>query len=150
MRHGASLSTSHFQYTMSNLCMCFLQKYQHPPCLTQAICLDSICLLDNASNEYVALLFYNISQACPHLREATVCAVSNVDGIRQQEWEIEMEPQTVWPLWFGGHVKWLDCNPWHFPWKKRHGVSTKLMVGEVRVFGWTLHTQKYVNGHDNS
>ena len=149
MRRGASLSTSHFQYTMSNFCMCFLQQYQHPPCLTQAICLDSICSLDNASNEYVALLFYNISLACPHLRKATVCAVSNVDGIRQQAWETEMEPQTVWHLWFGGHVKWMDCHPWHFPGKKKHGVSAKLMVGEVRVFGWTLHTQKYVNGHMN-
>ena len=48
-----------------------------------------------------------------------------------------------------GHVKWLDCHPWHFPGKKKHGVSAKLMVGEVRVFGWTLHTQKYVNGHMN-
>ena len=82
--------------------MCFLQQYQHPPCLTQAICLDSICSLDNASNEYVVLLFYNISLACPHLRQATVCAVSNVDGIRQQAWETEMELQTVWHLWFGG------------------------------------------------
>ena len=48
-----------------------------------------------------------------------------------------------------GHVKWLDCHPWHFPGKKKHGVSAKLMVGEVRVFGWTLHIQKYVNGHMN-
>ena len=102
MRRGASLSTSHFWYAMSNFCMCFLQQYQHPPCLKQAVFLDSICSLDNASNEYVALLFYNISLACPHLREATVCAVSNVDGIRQQAWETEMEPQTVWHLWFGG------------------------------------------------
>ena len=44
--------------------MCFLQKYQHPPCLTQAICLDSVCSLENASNEYVASLCYNISIAC--------------------------------------------------------------------------------------
>ena len=133
--------SSHFQHTMSKFCMCFLQKYQHPPCLTQTICFHSNCWLDNASNEYVALLFCNISLACLHLREVTVCAISYVDGIRRQAWENEVEPQTVWPLWFGGHVKWLDWHPWHFPWKKGHGFSTKLMVGEVRVFGCTTHSE---------
>ena len=37
----------------------------------------------------------------------------------------------------GGHVKWLDCHPRHFPWKKKHGVGIKLIHEEVRVFGWT-------------
>ena len=130
--------------------MFFLQKCQHPPCLTQAVCFESKLFVGQCQQWIRCVIVYNISIACLYLREATVHAVSNVDGISQQAWQIEMEPQTVWPLWFGGHVKWLDCHPWHFPCRKKQGISTKPMVGEVRVLGWTIHTQKHVHGHDNS
>ena len=38
---------------------------------------------------------------------------------------------------FGRHVKWMDCHPWHLPWKKKHGVSIKLIDGEAKLIGWT-------------
>ena len=51
--------------------------------------------------------------------------------------EIKMEPQSVWPVWFGGHIKWLECHLSHFQWKKKHGVSIKLIDREVKVLGYT-------------
>ena len=131
-----------FSPQCQNVCICFVQKYQHPPCLTQAICLDSSCSLHNANNEYVTLLFHNNSLAHAYLSAVTMCTVSNVKGIHQQSLRLRWN-HSVGPIlcaWVGGggvHVKWLDCHPRHFPWKKKHGVSIKLIHEEVRVFGWT-------------
>ena len=119
-----------------NVCICFLQKYQHPTCFTQAICLDSNCSLNNANNECFTLLFHNNFLAHAYLGAVTMCAVSNVEGIHQQSLRLRWD-QSVGPIWLQGHVKWLDCHPRHFPWKKKHGVSIKLIHEEVRVFGWT-------------
>ena len=49
-----------------------------------------------------------------------------------------------------GACQMAGLPPLAFPGEEEtYGVSAKLMAGDVRVFGWSLHTQKYVNGHMN-
>ena len=85
MKRGGSLSPLHLQSTMSKFCICFCQKYQHPPCLTQPIWLDSTSSLDKGNNEHVTLLFHNVSLAHAYLRGVTMRAQPNVEGINWQE-----------------------------------------------------------------
>ena len=85
MKHGGSLSTLHVQSTMPKFCICFCQKYQHPPCFTEPIWLDSNYSLHNGNNEHVTLLFHICSLAHAYLRVVTMRAQSNVEGIHQQE-----------------------------------------------------------------
>ena len=54
------------------------------------------------------------------------------------------------PFWFGGMSNGWIVTLGIFHGRRNIGSPQKLMVGEVRVFDWTIHTQKYVNGHDNS
>ena len=81
MKHDGSLLTLHLQSKTSKSCICFLQKYQHPPFSTEAICFDTNYSLDNANNEYITLLFHNISLVHTYLRVVTMRSVSNVEGI---------------------------------------------------------------------
>ena len=85
MKRAGSLSRLHLQSTMSKFCICFCPKYQHPPCLTQPIWLDSTYSLDKGNNEHVTLLFHNVSLAHAYLRGVTIRAQPNVEGINWQE-----------------------------------------------------------------
>ena len=93
MKRGGSLSPLHLQSTMSKFCICFCQKYQHPPCFTQPIWLDSnysvFIIVHYGNNEHATLLFHNISLAHAYLRAVTMGAKSNVKGVHQQE-DIEL------------------------------------------------------------
>ena len=102
MKRGGYLSTFHIQFTMAKFCMCFLQIYQHPPCLTQPICLHSKSSLDNANNGCVTLLFHNISLAHAYLRAVTMRVISNVEGIHQQTWHWDGTTECLAPFGFGG------------------------------------------------
>ena len=103
-----------FSPQRQNVCICFVQKYQHPPCLTQAICLNSNCSLHNANIEYVTLLFHNNSLAHAYLSAVTMCAVSNVDGIHQQGLRLRRD-KSVAPIWLGGACQMAGLPPSAFP-----------------------------------
>ena len=62
---------------------------------------------------------------------------------------IDMTQHSIWPIWFVGQNKCLDWRTWPFLWKKKHGVSIKLINGEVRVLVG-VHPEKSVNGYGNS
>ena len=72
-----------------------------------------------------------------YLRAVTMRAISNVEGIHQQAWHWDGTTECLVAFRFGWHVEWLDCHHWHFLWKKKQGVSIKLIDGEVRLFCWT-------------
>ena len=102
MMHGGSLST--FAFSVYNVKILHVLFAKMPTSsLFDTSRLLRVKLFVGQCQQWIrCVIVYNISIACLYLREATVHAVSNVDGISQQAWQIEMEPQTVWPLWLGG------------------------------------------------
>ena len=132
---------------MSKFCICIFHKYQHLPCVTQAIHLHSNCfLLDNANNTYITILLHGISLTLAYLRAVTIRGIWNT-GHPSASLTLGYNSRVFGPFGRGPCQK-LDWHPWHFPWNKKHRVSIKVTDGEVEYLVGP-HTEKSVNGHEN-